>query len=206
MHTKPMPSKDDPPHEFARWMQFHELTNIPGVPTSAERNWVVDCRDIRGYHQVMCRVPPKTPNQSQAARKHRSACLFAILNVLAIPREYTRLLSSTDALVATVAQLTPLPLAVGKETTKEQTTHMLASQGLTARIADDTWQFCFNYLVAKAKESSDAADLLAHVQEALRTTTKPAGLHPHSEDLCERGDLPDKRRVRAGGSGCAGRI
>ncbi|KAJ6497213.1 hypothetical protein C8R47DRAFT_1069255 [Mycena vitilis] len=202
LQTMTMPSKDDPPRVFARWMQFHELQNIKGIPMNPP-DWVVDCRDIRGYHQVTCRIPPKEAKQNQTLRHHRTLCLFAILNVLAIPGKYARLLASTHSRVAATAQLAPLPIRIGaQQPDDEEIARLLAAQGLTVPVADDTWQFCNNFLIAQANDHSSASprntasELLFFVRATLPPgSTPPNGLYTPSQDRMERHNVPDKRKV-----------
>ncbi|KAJ7791411.1 hypothetical protein B0H14DRAFT_3500483 [Mycena olivaceomarginata] len=181
-----MPGKNEAPELFARWIQFHELTNIKGVPMCGPE-WVVDLRNIRGYHQVMARIPPKT-NQGQRVRKHRSYCLLAIVKVLAIPGEYANLVRLTKSPIASSTRLDPLPITIGQQITNEEVTRILAAQGLTVAVADDAWQFCFNYLKASAASSpaADTAALLVVVETALKNTPPPSGLHPASQDQYKR--------------------
>ncbi|KAJ7699570.1 hypothetical protein B0H17DRAFT_1129184 [Mycena rosella] len=38
---KSMPGKDDPPKEFARWILSNGISNLPGIPTGSDLDWVV---------------------------------------------------------------------------------------------------------------------------------------------------------------------
>jgi hypothetical protein len=78
------------------------------------------------------------PN-SQAQRKHCQLCLSALLQILAIPRKYAHLLKFYQLF---------LPIAFDQPEIKDkEITQLLARQGLTTMVANDTWQFCYNYLI-----------------------------------------------------------
>ena len=165
-------------------MQFRKATNIKGIPISGP-DWVVDLRNVRGYHQVHSRIPSK--GTRKAERLHSAHCLLAVLRVLAIPERYGKLLNSLGLKVAENPQLEPLPIPVGQaDFDDEQTTRLLAQQGLTTAVANDTWQFCCNLVFDLASSgnstASEASSLKSVVEAALIGVTPPRGLRSAEED------------------------
>ncbi|KAF7374678.1 hypothetical protein MSAN_00352800 [Mycena sanguinolenta] len=179
-----MPGKDAPPEVFAKWLQYRKLTNIKGIRLCGP-DWVVDLRDVRGYVQVQYRIPPKGP--SKGDRLYSNHCLLAILWILAIPRKYDRMLNSMGLKIAEIAQIEPLPIPFDNRLfDDEKTTRLLAGQGLTTAVANDTWQFCrnlvFDLALSENSIASEASSIKSAVEAELVDTTPPCGLRPAEED------------------------
>ena len=161
-----MPSREEPPEQLARWLQFHELTNIKGIPICGP-DWVVDLRNVRGYHEVMSRAPPKPRNKNRTGRKAHQLGVFAILNVLGVPEKYSKLLRAGKFSIASQVKWEPLPFRDALQT-DQITAQLLAAQGLSLAVANDTWLFCYNYIKSlAASEDAAAMTLLAQVEVQL---------------------------------------
>ncbi|KAF8178178.1 hypothetical protein K438DRAFT_1978145 [Mycena galopus ATCC 62051] len=193
-----MPTPSSSPQLLACWLQFQEHTSLKGVHVCDPR-WDVDLRDLRGYREVMSRVPELRKNSGCNERQHHQLCIFAILEVLAVPGQYAELLHAHQYPVATEVQYYPLSLQEGHSNLV--VTRLLAAQGLTVAVADDTWQYSYRYIKAVAEDQkmqkarTDAAQrLLGHIEERLRDSPPPVGLKPVEADCFRRPiNLPNKR-------------
>ncbi|KAF8179259.1 hypothetical protein K438DRAFT_2177273 [Mycena galopus ATCC 62051] len=193
-----MPPPSASPQLLACWLQFQEHTGLNGVHVCGP-HWDVDLRDLRGYREVMSRVPEMRKTSGSADRRNRQHCIFAILDVLAVPGRYAELLHADKCAVATQVQYSPLSLQQGP--TDLAVSRLLAAQGLTVTVADDAWQYAYRYIKSVAEDQSvhnartDAAQkLLANAEARLRYSPPPVGLKSSEEDRFQRpSDLPNKR-------------
>ncbi|KAJ7715604.1 hypothetical protein B0H16DRAFT_1741759 [Mycena metata] len=106
LHRMQRPQPADHPLTIAHFLQHNEDTTFKGIPTSGPK-WVIDMRDVRGYREVASRLPAKCKPDTAKARFYRLRCLTRVLQVLAVPGEYSKLLSRTNKQVGPVASLTP---------------------------------------------------------------------------------------------------
>ncbi|KAF8186849.1 hypothetical protein K438DRAFT_1765030 [Mycena galopus ATCC 62051] len=192
-----MPPPSAAPQLLACWLQFQEHTGLRGVRLCGP-HWDVDLRDLRGYREIMSRVPEMRKNSGRTDRRDRQRCILAILDVLALPRRYSELLSADRCAVATEVRYYPLSLQQGQQDLA--VSRLLAAQGLTVEVADDAWQYAYRYIKSIAEDRSvrnaktDAAqNLLANVEARLRGGPPP-GLKSEEEDRFRRpSHLPNKR-------------
>ncbi|KAJ7222301.1 hypothetical protein GGX14DRAFT_558388 [Mycena pura] len=189
-----MPTREEPPEQLARWLQFHELTNIKGIPICGP-DWVVDLRSVRGHHEVMSRAPPKPRDKNRTGRKAHQMGVFAILNVLGVPEKYSKLLRAGKFSIAAQVKWEPLLFRDALQT-DQITAQLLAEQGLSLAVANDTWLFCYNYIKSlAASEDAAAMTLLAQVEVQLVHGQPPPGINPPREDQFARRHLPNKRKA-----------
>ncbi|KAJ6510117.1 hypothetical protein C8R47DRAFT_1065328 [Mycena vitilis] len=190
------PTAHDDPREFARWLQFNSDVQIQGVPID---QGTVDLRDIRGHHQVTARALPKQRG-SYSNLYFRS--FFALLRVLAIPGRYAELIQDAGVQVAESITLTPCAFADGRPLSDLDVTRFLAAKGMTIEIANDCWQYCFNFLEAESKHNesgfglANVLELLERIRQREAVHGRPPGLYPPVEDRYSKVDVPDKRRRR----------
>ncbi|KAF8214515.1 hypothetical protein K438DRAFT_1955561 [Mycena galopus ATCC 62051] len=171
-----MPGKDNSPEFFARWLQFRKATNINGIPLSGP-DWVVDLRNVRGYHQVHSRIPPK--GTTKAERKHHGNCLIAILRVLAVPGKYPALLNRLGLTVAETPRLEALPIPIDQPNFDDKRiTRVLSEQGLTIAVANDAWQFCRNLVFDLASSQNSIAGEAANVKSLVEAALRDSGMPP----------------------------
>ncbi|KAJ7757851.1 hypothetical protein B0H14DRAFT_3598599 [Mycena olivaceomarginata] len=110
-------------------------------------------------------------------------------------RQIYELLAQQHIVVAPTAALTVCdwgqqPLAL----TDGEVCVLLAASGLTAAVADDSWQFCYRYLRASAARpdiyvTSDLLELWHRIKDA----TPPPGLHSAAANIYAR-SVPGKRK------------
>ncbi|KAJ6573299.1 hypothetical protein B0H10DRAFT_1964119 [Mycena sp. CBHHK59/15] len=177
------PTAHDPLELYARWLQFNEFTNIKGIPICGP-HWIVDLRDVQGYHQVTSRTPHKG-RKTQCLQYGKS--LFAMLRVLAMTGMYKSILESTNMQVAVEVKL--LPCDFGDQPLNDvDVTRLLAARGMTVAIADDSWQWCYKFLQAQVVECDDyfvedeIVGLVARVNAAVVNGPLPEGLNPANQD------------------------
>ncbi|KAJ7665249.1 hypothetical protein DFH06DRAFT_1323645 [Mycena polygramma] len=188
------PTAHDDPTTFAKWMQYNSDVKIQGIPV---HEGTVDLHDVRGYHQITTRVIAKQ-HGTWSNLYYRS--LFAILHVLAIPWRYRELLKIADVQVAETPILTPCAFVGGQLLTDIEMTRLLAAKGLTAEIADDTWQYCYNFVEAEAKHTvsnfglNNILELLELIRQREAADGRPPGLNPPVEDQYGKVNVPPKRR------------
>ncbi|KAF8179255.1 hypothetical protein K438DRAFT_1768976 [Mycena galopus ATCC 62051] len=192
-----MPPPSASPQLLACWLQFQEHTGLNGVRLCGP-SWDVDLRDLRGYKEVMGRVPEMRKNSGVTERRNRQRCIFAILDVLALPGRYAELLRADKCAVATQVRYSPLSLQQGQQDLA--VARLLAAQGLTVAVADDAWQYTYGYIKSIAvdqsvhKARSDAARKLLGNIEARLGDAPPVGLKSSEEDRFLRPSLlPNKR-------------
>ena len=121
------------------------------------------------------------------------------MDVLAVPGQYSQLLRVDNCSVAAEQQYCPLSLPDGHSNLAVM--RLLAGQGLTTRVADDAWQYCYHYLKSVAGDKSlspqtigSAQKLLAGIDRQLLTVPPPVGLNAPGEDCFIRPiNLPTKR-------------
>ncbi|KAF8172371.1 hypothetical protein K438DRAFT_1772731 [Mycena galopus ATCC 62051] len=192
-----MPHPSAAPQLLACWLQFQEHAGLRGVHVCGP-HWDVDLRDLRGYKEIMSRVPEMRKNSGCTDRRDRQRCILAILDVLALPHRYSELLSADRCAVATEVRYYPLSLQQGQQDLA--VSRLLAAQGLTVAVADDAWQYAYRYIKSIAEDRSvrnattDAArNLLANIEARLRDGPPP-GLKSEEEDRFRRpSHLPNKR-------------
>ncbi|KAF8177533.1 hypothetical protein K438DRAFT_1978510 [Mycena galopus ATCC 62051] len=186
------------PQLLACWLQFQEHTGLNGVHVCGP-HWDIDLRDLRGYREVMSRVPEMRKTSGSTDHRNRQHCIFAILGVLAIPGRYAELLHADKCAVATQVQYSPLSLQQGP--TDLAVSRLLAAQGLAVPVADDAWQYAYRYIKSVAEDQSvhnartdSAQKLLANAKAQLRYSPPPVGLKSLEEDRFQRpSGLPNKR-------------
>ncbi|KAJ7857415.1 hypothetical protein B0H14DRAFT_3638944, partial [Mycena olivaceomarginata] len=193
LHSMKRPAPSDSPDDIAQYLQHNEETEFKGIPLSMP-DFDVNMRDVRGYRQVFSRVLTY-PKVELAEKFHASRCLTRLLLVLAVPGRYTKLLAQQHIVVAPTAALTVCdwgqqPLAL----TDGEVCVLLAASGLTAAVADDSWQFCYRYLRASAARpdiyvTSDLLELWHRIKDA----TPPPGLHSAAANIYAR-SVPGKRK------------
>ncbi|KAJ6482802.1 hypothetical protein C8R47DRAFT_1217721 [Mycena vitilis] len=173
-----MPTCDQSPEVFARWMQVGRVDRIKGIPTCGP-DWVVDLRDVRGHNCIMPRVPVKTRFREDI--HHRTTCLLAVLRVLTRPRAYSKRLGQ---LGISVAQKIRFSCAFEKrqEPTDDDVVQILANQGLTQEAADDAWQFAVKLLQTLSKmldpdRHREATTLLELAKKDAELEGSPPGLY-----------------------------
>lgn len=193
------PTHHEPPQLLACWFQFREEIAVPGL--SFRHNFAIDLRDLRGRNEIVPRVSAahKMGRNERAKRDRR---LMAILEVLAIPGEYMRLIQRGSYRITSA--ITHSVLELEEESTSENVACLLASQGLTMATADDAWQYCYNLvqLMAADDRSSnfstspvDAKALLARIDSKVAEIGKPTGINSPDEDIFPRpSNLPLKRK------------
>ena len=199
-----MPPPSSSLHLLACWIQFHEHTRLKGVRLCGP-DWVVDLRDLRGYKEVIGRIPPLSANCGSHQRKSYQDCIFAVMDVLAMPGRYGYLLRVGNCSVAAELQYCPLSLPNGHDDLA--VTRLLAAQGLTTAAADDAWQYCYHYLKSVAGDRSlstrtidRAENLLASIDRQLLTAPhdRPMGLKAPEADRFRRPSSLPTKRLRVG--------
>ncbi|KAJ7438698.1 hypothetical protein B0H11DRAFT_1935133, partial [Mycena galericulata] len=190
------PTADDPPESLARWLQFNKSAVIKGVTVSEAGT--VDLRDVRGYHQVMTRLPlEKRGNRAN----HYARCVTSVLRVLTVPGRYADGLQKTAATIAGRPSLTPCAFT-GARLSDSDVVVLLAAKGLTAAAADDAWQFCYKFVNAQAQQpdppvsQSDMHDILRDASEVIKTRGQPLGIRPAHEDEFPKIDIPKRSKKR----------
>ncbi|KAJ7038503.1 hypothetical protein C8F04DRAFT_1179522 [Mycena alexandri] len=187
-----MPSRSEPLELFARWVQFHELP-FKGIPFLPNTDFAIDYRDVRGHHEVQPRVPAKRKGEPKIERKLRQGIELGIVSLLAQPGRYIALLRATNTSISSTVTYAPLSIAV-QHPAEEVVAKLLAAQGLSPLVADDTQQYCYKFLKAAASSDPRARTPLAIVEEKLAGTPTPPGMHPSNNDIFVRpNDLPRKR-------------
>ncbi|KAJ7682193.1 hypothetical protein DFH06DRAFT_1314415 [Mycena polygramma] len=151
------PGYDAPVDLFARWLQVQKQGRIKGVPACGP-DWIVDLRDVRGRNTIMPRVPPGPPmTRTTEERDHHRLCLFAVLRVLVIPGKYANIMRRSGISVACEVHFRCIfEKSYARPPTDEDVVRLLASQGLSVELADDSYQFCMNILQAYHGENPDA--------------------------------------------------
>lgn len=189
--TKPTPR--DPHQLLACWLQFQEHITIPGIPFRDD-NFTLDLRDLRGHAEVMARLPQSTRNPSRALRRQ---CFLGITKLLAVPGRYEELIRMGNHPIAASVRYLPLFSDSQENITEGKVAQQLASQGLTLRVADDAWQYCYNVVLSEpnAASNNEAVALRAHIEAKLERLARPAGINPPAQDIFPRPrNLPSKRR------------
>lgn len=187
--TKPTPH--DPPQLLACWLQFHEHITIPGIPFRDD-NFTLDLRNLRGHAEVMARLPQSTRNQLRALRQQ---CFLGITRLLAVPGRYEELIRMGNHPIVAPVRYLPLFSDSQENITEGKVAQQLASQGLTPRVADDAWQYCYNVVLSDAASNNEAVALSAHIEAKLERVARPAGINPPVQDIFPRPrNLPSKRR------------
>ncbi|KAJ7682206.1 hypothetical protein DFH06DRAFT_1314430 [Mycena polygramma] len=184
------PGYDAPVDLFARWLQVQKQGRIKGVPACGP-DWIVDLRDVRGRNTIMPRVPPGPPmTRTTEERAHHRLCLFAVLRVLVIPGKYANIMRRSGISVACEVHFRCIfEKSYARPPTDEDVVRLLASQGLSMELADDSYQFCMNILQAYHGENPDAFGpgvsgvLLELAGKELDISGLPRGLHSQSQDL-----------------------
>ncbi|KAJ6482342.1 hypothetical protein C8R47DRAFT_1073631 [Mycena vitilis] len=184
------PGYDAPVDLFARWLQVQKQGRIKGVPACGP-DWIVDLRDVRGRNTIMPRVPPGPPmTRTTEERAHHRLCLFAVLRVLVIPGKYANIMRRSGISVACEVHFRCIfEKSYARPPTDEDVVRLLASQGLSMELADDSYQFCMNILQAYHGENPDAFGpgvsgvLLELAGKELDISGPPRGLHSQSQDL-----------------------
>ncbi|KAF8198238.1 hypothetical protein K438DRAFT_1966980 [Mycena galopus ATCC 62051] len=183
-----MPPPTASPQLLACWLQFQEYTGLDSVHLCGP-HWDVDLRDLRGYKEVMGRVPEMRKNSGSTDRRDRQRCILAILDVLVLPGRYAELLRADRCAVATQVLYSPLSLQQGHRDLA--VSRLLAAQGLTVAVADDAWQYAYRYI----KSVADNLNVhYARRDAQLRDHSLPVGLNSSEEDRFRRpSHLPNKR-------------
>ncbi|KAF8171741.1 hypothetical protein K438DRAFT_1773040 [Mycena galopus ATCC 62051] len=192
-----MPPPSTSPQLLACWLQCQEHTGLNGVHVCGP-HWDIDLRDLRGYREVMSRVPEMRKTSGSTDRHNHQHCIFAILGFLAIPGRYAELLHADKCAVANQVQYSPLSLQQGPMDLA--VSRLLAAQGLTVPVADNAWQYAYRYIKSVAEDQSvhnartdSAQKLLANAKVRLRYSPPPVGLKSLEEDRFQRpSDLPNK--------------
>lgn len=186
------PSATDPPEMFAEWLQFNSDTTIKGIPVSPDGT--IDLRDVRGYHQVMTRLPlDRRGNRAD----HYGRSLAAVLRVLAVPGLYKDVLHATNQQVAGQPSLTPCPFS-GAVLAEKDIATLLANKGLTIAMADDAWQYSFKLLEAQLQQPDswfpvpEMRALFSRASDTVATRGKPPGIRMESEDRFLKVNIPAK--------------
>ncbi|KAJ7711650.1 hypothetical protein DFH07DRAFT_786056 [Mycena maculata] len=182
------PGYDQPAVLFARWLQINQGCRIWGVPIRPDG--AVDLRNVRGRNAVMSRVPPgPSAAKAKAARARYSACLLAVLRVLAIPGQYPRILRQHNITVASNIDLScKFAEAYTEPPIEEVVARLFASQGLTAKVAADAYPFCRRLIQDYAAQSSlfdkeMLNNLLKLGDDTLEKIEDPQEFLPREQDL-----------------------
>ncbi|KAJ7475451.1 hypothetical protein B0H11DRAFT_1917982 [Mycena galericulata] len=187
--TRPVCS--DPPELIAQFLQYHEETNFRGIPLYGPA-YTVDLRDVRGYRQVMGRAPPK---RRSSEGDYTAECITRVLQILAIPGKYARLLQKANIVVAPEEDLSPCPWGTSPADLPDaDVARLLVQSGLTTLVADDSWQFCRNFIQSQIN-APDKAFNVAAMNEILKGMEKcpdPPRLRPLHVDTF-RSTVPKKR-------------
>ncbi|KAJ6507227.1 hypothetical protein C8R47DRAFT_1066107 [Mycena vitilis] len=193
--TMSKPTPKDPPELLACWLQFYEDRKIPGIP----------------FHQTfegITKSGPVSPStighRGGGDRSHRLKRFYAMIKLLGVPGEYARLIGIHNYAIA--ARQSHSTLILGQDYTDEKVAQLLAAQGMTLKIADDVWQYCYNVIqsevenhpsdgqITDTRHVQEFQRLLSHSQQLLSNKPRPAGLNPPEQDQFERpATLPRKR-------------
>ncbi|KAF8202029.1 hypothetical protein K438DRAFT_1965480 [Mycena galopus ATCC 62051] len=193
-----MPPPSSSPQLLACWLQFQEHTSLKGVHVCGP-HWVIDLRDLRGYREVMRRIPELRANSGSNNRQNRARFIFAVLEVLAVPGRYAELLREDQRPVVSEVRYSPLSLPEGHN--NMDVSRLLAAQGLTVAVADDTWQYSYRHIKSVAEEkgahntkTNAAQKILADIEAQLQDMPQPGGLKSSEADRFPRpSNLPNKR-------------
>jgi hypothetical protein len=191
------PTALDTPERIAQYLQFNEDRDFKGIPVCGP-NWIIDMRDVRGYKQVMARLPPKVRGQPADERMYFGKCLTRVLSVLAIPGKYASILHETNTVIADAEQL--IPCDFGKDPvalSDADVAVLLAERGMSVAAAADAWQFCINYVKSQVQKPDSFIyhHLMVRIMESATSANvaPPPGLHSIQEDQYPR-TVPSKRR------------
>jgi hypothetical protein len=191
------PTALDTPKRIAEYLQFNEEDDFKGIPTSGP-SWIIDMRDVRGYKQVMSRLPPKIRGQPVAEQIHFGKCVMRLLSVLAIPGKYGSILQETNAVIADTERLIPCNFGTNPTALSDaDVAVLLAERGMTVAVAADTWQFCINYVKAQIQKPDSFIHQQTMVQIFESATSAnvapPPRLHSLESDQFPR-SVPSKHR------------
>ncbi|KAJ6450215.1 hypothetical protein C8R47DRAFT_1084509 [Mycena vitilis] len=184
----PDPSSD--PILLARWLQHNEKGDFRGIPISGP-NWVVNMRAVRGHQQVLARIDRAARYPEERRRRARS--ITAILRAIAVPGRYEQLILQGHIEITSQTQLVPCNFGGDADSLSDaEVAWMLAGQGLTVAVADDSWLFCHDYIdsqLASPEHGFELEELRRIRQEesiALKSISPPQGLKPDAEDQYPR--------------------
>ncbi|KAJ7153136.1 hypothetical protein C8R43DRAFT_1126976 [Mycena crocata] len=191
--SMPVPTHDQSPEVYARWLQVNKNSSQKGTPACAP-DWIVDLRDVRGRNTIMKLVPPGPPrHKSRDDRTRHTAGLQAILQVLAIPGRYANLIETLDIrLAGNVVLSHEFHRSYHQPLDEEKVARELADQGLTVQMADDAWQYCFRLLTDFTSNPTSilpldvATELLRRAKEGLEAVGYPEGINSKSQDQLRR--------------------
>ncbi|KAJ7606581.1 hypothetical protein DFH06DRAFT_1347962 [Mycena polygramma] len=197
LHAMSRPTALDEPIRIAQFLQFHEEADFKGIPISGEPLWAIDMRDVRGYRQIMGRAPAKDKAQSLMDRLFFGRCLTRLLRIIAVPGKYAQLLHETDIIIAPQERLTPCDFGPNPDYLSDaQVASLLAQQGVTTAIADDSWQFCDHYLraqITKPDSFLNLPTLREILQSSQASGSHAPGLYPAEQDQYPR-TVPSMRK------------
>lgn len=189
------PTARDPPESIAQFLQFHEQMDFKGIPTYGPK-WIVDMRNVRGYRQVMSRVPSKLRGPE---RTYLGGCITRILAILSIPGKYERLLQQHNTTIAETEELTPCDFGADPAMLSDtDVAILLAQKGMSVASAADAWQFCIEYVNAQIQNPDTfitrqlMSSILYDVKSA--NSSPPPGLHDFHSDQYAR-TVPSHRRA-----------
>ncbi|KAJ7776468.1 hypothetical protein B0H16DRAFT_1449899 [Mycena metata] len=188
---KKMPGPDEPVDILARWLHFHQHRDIIGLPVSSPE-YIVDLRLVRGYREVIFRSPSKIARPNKDERRARERSIRAIVDLLGVPGQYACLVQEHGVRISRVVAHNDIRLGTG-DYGKSLVVRLLAVQGLTVAVADDTWKFCYEYLKSVARRAHDngVTDLLRLIEDKLAAGHVPPGLNSPEDDRFTRpADLP----------------
>ncbi|KAJ7106090.1 hypothetical protein C8R43DRAFT_963525 [Mycena crocata] len=178
-----LPEASEPATQLAKWIQSHQWP-IHGVH-SGPPHWSVDLRDARG-HQVVKTLASPSGRSKNARARHRKHFL-TILRLLVIPAAYTTLIREMGTTIQNVT-LSTVDFRAFDTSLDEHVAQAFAKHGLTAAIADDTWQFCYNFVRDEIAATDSVYDREVLIQLMLQADTevirigKPQGLNTVEED------------------------
>ncbi|KAJ7166912.1 hypothetical protein C8R46DRAFT_1219289 [Mycena filopes] len=189
--TMKAPSSSASIETLARWVQFHEIP-IQGI-VFHDPDFTLDKRDLRGYREVQFRLIAKNTIARQADRKNRRQTELEMVGLLAAPGEYGSVLRRTGTLISAIVRYEPFSLSSSGD--NQEVAQVLAGQGMTLAMADDAWQYVYQFLETAAKSNAvGAAERLVFINTG--HLIAPPGLNPVEDKFARPPDLPRKRSTR----------
>ncbi|KAJ7175642.1 hypothetical protein C8R46DRAFT_1030679 [Mycena filopes] len=181
---------------LAQWLQHREVEVCRGIPLR-QPLYAVDLRDARGHQEFFSRIPFKRHSSDPYPKRRRIRCTAALLRVLVVPRLYQETIQAHNIHIDPTPQLLPCEFPQFIEAIDALSTSsiaaLLAARGVTAATADDTWQFCHNYIRAligaddePALNKAEWKKIVAVEENELKLRGVPPGLRNEAEDLYPR--------------------
>ncbi|KAJ6454010.1 hypothetical protein C8R47DRAFT_1228837 [Mycena vitilis] len=189
-HRMQLPDPSSDPILLAKWLQHNEKADFRGIPIRGP-GWAVNMRAARGHQQVLARIDRAARYPEERRRRARS--ITAILRAIAVPGRYEQLILQGHIEIASQTQLVPCNFGSDADTLSDaEVASMLAGQGMTIAVADDSWLFCRDYIdsqLASPEHGFEVEELRRIRQEediTLKSISPPQGLKPDAEDQYPR--------------------